>query len=85
MMLLDPQEMSSDSPPVRDLPKATDKLGEHPGVIPAMSASDTGATGMLRLEELDARFAETVFGEDATQAASDAMAAEPEIPEKLAG
>ncbi|MBT8442097.1 MAG: hypothetical protein KJO76_06920 [Gammaproteobacteria bacterium] len=85
MMLLDPQETSSDSPPPRDFPKATDKLGEHPGGIPAMSASDTGATGMLRLEELDARFAETVFGEDATKAASDAMAAEPEIPEKVAG
>ncbi|MFW2403675.1 MAG: ExeA family protein [Gammaproteobacteria bacterium] len=85
MMLLDPQEMSSDSPPARDFPKATDKIGDHPGVIPEMSASDTSATGMLRLEELDARFAETVFGEDATKAASDALAAEPEIPEKLAG
>jgi hypothetical protein len=30
-----------------------------------MSADDTGATGMLKLEDLDARFAETVFGEDA--------------------
>ena len=85
MMLLDPQEMSSDGPPTRDFPKATDKFGDHPGVIPEMSASDTGATGMLRLEELDARFAETIFGEDATTAASDALAAEPEIPEKLAG
>ena|GEM_PF-1458506 len=32
--------------------------------VPAMDASDTSATGMLRLEDLDARFAETVFGED---------------------
>ncbi len=35
------------------------------GGIPKMSADDTGATGMLKLEDLDARFAETVFGEDA--------------------
>ncbi len=32
--------------------------------MPEMDASDTSATGMLRLEDLDARFAETVFGED---------------------
>ena len=35
------------------------------GGVPKMSADDTGATGMLKLEDLDARFAETVFGEDA--------------------
>ncbi len=35
----------------------------HSGV-PAMDAKDTGATGMLRLEDLDARFAETIFGDD---------------------
>jgi len=32
--------------------------------IPEMNPDDTGATGMLRLEDLDARFAETVFGDD---------------------
>lgn len=32
--------------------------------MPEMDASDTSATGMLRLEDLDARFAETVFGDD---------------------
>jgi general secretion pathway protein A len=35
------------------------------GGVPSMTADDTGATGMLKLEDLDARFAETVFGEDA--------------------
>lgn len=29
-----------------------------------MSATDTGATGMLKLEDLDGRFAESVFGDD---------------------
>ncbi len=32
--------------------------------VPEMDSSDTSATGMLRLEDLDARFAETVFGDD---------------------
>ncbi len=32
--------------------------------IPAMDATDTSATGMLRLEDLDANFAETIFGEE---------------------
>jgi len=32
--------------------------------VPEMDAQDTSATGMLRLEDLDARFAETIFGED---------------------
>jgi general secretion pathway protein A len=35
-----------------------------PSGIPAMSATDTGATGMLKLEDLDGRFAESVFGDD---------------------
>jgi general secretion pathway protein A len=39
--------------------------GKRSGGVPKMSADDTGATGMLKLEDLDARFAETVFGEDA--------------------
>jgi hypothetical protein len=29
-----------------------------------MSASDTSATGMLKLEDLDAQFAESAFGDD---------------------
>jgi len=90
MMLLDPQEMTDDDDtarePAPDFPKATDKLGDHPGVMPTMSADDTSATGMLRLEDLDARFAETIFGQDATKSASDAVAATPpELPEKVAG
>jgi hypothetical protein len=40
-------------------------IREFTGGIPAMNAEDTGATGMLKLEDLDARFAETVFGQDA--------------------
>jgi general secretion pathway protein A len=32
--------------------------------VPEMNADDTSATGMLKLEDLDARMAETVFGED---------------------
>ncbi|MDP6414179.1 MAG: hypothetical protein QGG54_03980 [Gammaproteobacteria bacterium] len=32
--------------------------------VPEMDATDTSATGMLRLEDLDARFAETIFGEE---------------------
>jgi MSHA biogenesis protein MshM len=35
-----------------------------PSGIPAMDANDTGATGMLRLQDLDERFAETIFGKD---------------------
>jgi general secretion pathway protein A len=36
--------------------------------IPEMDEIDTSATGMLRLEDLDARFAETIFGEDSKEA-----------------
>jgi type II secretory pathway predicted ATPase ExeA len=32
--------------------------------VPEMDANDTSATGMLRLEDLDERFAESVFGND---------------------
>ncbi len=32
--------------------------------VPEMDPVDTSATGILRLEDLDARFAETIFGED---------------------
>lgn len=35
-----------------------------PSIYPEMSASDTGATGMLKLEDLDAQFAESAFGDD---------------------
>ncbi|MCL4721965.1 MAG: hypothetical protein KJ041_08465, partial [Gammaproteobacteria bacterium] len=35
-----------------------------PSAIPAMNPDDPGATGMLRLEDLDERFAETLFSED---------------------
>ncbi len=38
--------------------------------IPEMNAEDTSATGMLRLEDLDARFAETIFGDDFKEATS---------------
>ena len=37
---------------------------ESSGVYPEMSATDTGATGMLKLEDLDAQFAESAFGDD---------------------
>ena len=87
--LLDAAEVTGDTvfadEPKPDLPKATDKLGDRPVGIPEMSAEDTSATGMLRLEDLNARFAETVFGEDATKAVTDALrAAEPEIPKSAA-
>ncbi len=36
--------------------------------LPLMSADDTSATGMLRLQDLDERFAETIFGKDAAAA-----------------
>jgi len=52
---------------------------EMPSMVPEMDANDTSATGMLKLEDLDARFAETIFGEDASLAASDAVAAKPEV------
>jgi type II secretory pathway predicted ATPase ExeA len=33
--------------------------------LPAMDAQDTSATGMLRLQDIDERFAETIFGDEA--------------------
>ncbi|MGI9343469.1 MAG: ExeA family protein [Gammaproteobacteria bacterium] len=74
-MLLDSPFDGGDDAAAPELPKATDKLGDSAAVMPEMSASDTSATGMLRLEDLDSRFAETIFGEDANKAASDAIAA----------
>ncbi len=57
------------SAPKPELAEKLDKLGQSPSVdetsgMPAMSADDPGATGMLRLEDLDERFAESVFGSD---------------------
>ena len=70
MMLLDPKPDTGEdtiAKPARDFPKPAEQLGENPGAMPMMDAEDTSATGMLRLEDLDAHFAETVFGEDATK------------------
>lgn len=88
MMLLDPKPSTGEdtiTEPARDFPKPTEQLGENPGAMPMMNAEDTSATGMLRLEDLDAHFAETVFGEDATKAVTDAVGATPpELPESAA-
>jgi general secretion pathway protein A len=45
-------------------PAASAPIEPLPSTIPLMDANDTSATGMLRLEDLDARFAETIFGDD---------------------
>jgi general secretion pathway protein A len=46
-------------------PKAKEpKAEEPPANVPEMDPHDTSATGMLRLEDLDAHFAETVFGNE---------------------
>ena len=37
---------------------------DAPSAYPEMSATDTSATGMLKLEDLDAKFAESAFGDD---------------------
>jgi general secretion pathway protein A len=42
---------------------------ELPPPAVAMDATDTGATGMLRLQDLDDRFAETIFGREGEEAA----------------
>jgi general secretion pathway protein A len=54
-------EITDDSAPV---------AAEPPPGVPEMDAADTSATGMLRLEDLDARFAETVFGDDSSMLAA---------------
>jgi general secretion pathway protein A len=67
-----PAEESLPGVPAEDSQAAVDLKGENadpvesgpPPGVPAMEAADTSATGMLRLEDLDARFAETVFGDD---------------------
>lgn len=43
---------------------ASDPIESPSSSIPMMDADDTSATGMLRLEDLDARFAETIFGDE---------------------
>ncbi len=69
--------------PASEVPGTTDKSADNAGAFPEMSASDTSATGMLRLEDLDARFAETIFGEDATTSVTNALgASRPQIPEQ---
>jgi hypothetical protein len=49
-----------------------------PKPIVAMDATDTGATGMLRLQDLDDRFAETVFGKDMEEAAAAVRGKDPD-------
>jgi type II secretory pathway predicted ATPase ExeA len=41
-----------------------------PRPLVAMDSTDTSATGMLRLQDLDERFAESIFGRDIEEAAS---------------
>ncbi len=86
MSLLDPQFATDDdeaTQPAHQLSETADRHSDGPGAFPEMSATDTSATGMLRLEDLDARFAETVFGEDATKSVTNALGAtRPQIPEQ---
>lgn len=53
--------------PVRLAPRRIDVPARPPV---AMDAMDTGATGMLRLQDLDERFAEAVFGRAAEETAA---------------
>jgi type II secretory pathway predicted ATPase ExeA len=48
--------------PIAERPTVAKELRPEPPV--PMDEIDTGATGMLRLEDLDARFAESLFSED---------------------
>ncbi len=59
------------SPPSQPTPAAAPPPAyEPPPGVPEMNPSDTSATGMLRLEDLDDRFAESVFaGDEETSAA----------------
>lgn len=52
----------ADAPPPVEAPPAPTAARPAPPV--PMDDTDTGATGMLRLEDLDERFAETLFSED---------------------
>jgi type II secretory pathway predicted ATPase ExeA len=51
-------------------PAATPAVGRTPPPPIAMDPIDTSATGMLRLQDLDERFAETIFGKDLDEAAA---------------
>jgi hypothetical protein len=53
-------------PAAQDVPASVpdEPRDDAPSAYPEMSASDTGATGMLKLEDLDAQFAESAFGDD---------------------
>jgi type II secretory pathway predicted ATPase ExeA len=64
---------SDDAPRVE--PRKSSPL---PKPLVAMDATDTGATGMLRLQDLDDRFAETVFGKDMEDAAAALRGKDPE-------
>ena len=68
---LEPSAESEDKN-TQDTASAADE--EKPSSVPEMNAEDTSATGMLRLEDLDARFAETIFGDDIKKAAAEAEA-----------
>ena len=53
--------------PLRSDPR---KPAPLPRPLVAMDATDTGATGMLRLQDLDERFAESIFGKEIEDAAA---------------
>jgi hypothetical protein len=56
-----PQQAAA--PPPR--PASEPRVGESAySAIPEMDPNDPGATGMLRLDEIDERFAETIFTDD---------------------
>jgi len=62
-----PPESGDDKPeskPNNELSLAEKDKKLDESSVPEMDADDTSATGMLRLEDLDARFAETIFGDD---------------------
>ena len=67
--LLAPIELSlatgQQKPPKAEISADESDPGEHlpPPGVPEMDPMDTSATGMLRLEDLDERFAESVFAE----------------------
>ena len=62
--LMDPEKK-----PAREMTRAEKDREIKESSMPEMDAQDTSATGMLRLEDLDARFAETIFGDDFKKAA----------------
>lgn len=65
--------LNSDNEPDQAETEAAKGAETRGSSVPEMSADDTSATGMLRLEDLDARFAETVFGDDFKKAATEAQ------------